>query len=294
MKNIKYVPLVIIILSIMFGYCVARAEDDVTTTSQSPVVCTMEAKLCPDGTSVGRIPPDCEFAKCPGIKDNTTKDKLKNKIGDLKDRFDIKKEDRRVKMQGIIDSIKTKRAEFKAKIEADKEQFKLKLGESKAKFKDSLTKIKDGDKKLSAEKIVNFINDLNEKMTNNFSDKVDRIENVLIAIESRINKAEDKGLDVTEVKAKVEKAKTVIDDAREAISAQAVKVYATNVTNETTLKAEMKKLRDSFRTDIKAVQVAVKAARDAVKDTAVTLAKIPKVDDEDTTTVEDNNDSNNQ
>ncbi len=27
--------------------------------------CTQEAKICPDGTSVGRTGPDCEFAPCP-------------------------------------------------------------------------------------------------------------------------------------------------------------------------------------------------------------------------------------
>ena len=27
--------------------------------------CTMEAKLCPDGSYVGRSGPTCEFAKCP-------------------------------------------------------------------------------------------------------------------------------------------------------------------------------------------------------------------------------------
>ncbi len=27
--------------------------------------CTMEAKLCPDGSSVGRVGPNCEFAPCP-------------------------------------------------------------------------------------------------------------------------------------------------------------------------------------------------------------------------------------
>ncbi|MES2668434.1 MAG: hypothetical protein V4644_01935 [Patescibacteria group bacterium] len=27
--------------------------------------CTMEAKLCPDGSSVGRTGPSCEFAQCP-------------------------------------------------------------------------------------------------------------------------------------------------------------------------------------------------------------------------------------
>ncbi len=30
------------------------------------VACTTEAKLCPDGSYVGRVPPSCEFASCPG------------------------------------------------------------------------------------------------------------------------------------------------------------------------------------------------------------------------------------
>jgi len=29
------------------------------------VPCTMEAKLCPDGSYVGRVGPNCEFASCP-------------------------------------------------------------------------------------------------------------------------------------------------------------------------------------------------------------------------------------
>jgi len=32
-----------------------------------PVACTMDAKLCADGTAVGRVGPDCEFASCPAI-----------------------------------------------------------------------------------------------------------------------------------------------------------------------------------------------------------------------------------
>lgn len=31
-----------------------------------PVACTQEAKLCPDGSAVGRTLPNCEFAACPG------------------------------------------------------------------------------------------------------------------------------------------------------------------------------------------------------------------------------------
>ena len=33
-----------------------------------PVACTMDAKICPDGSAVGRIGPDCEFAPCPGAE----------------------------------------------------------------------------------------------------------------------------------------------------------------------------------------------------------------------------------
>lgn len=30
------------------------------------VMCTMDAKICPDGSAVGRSGPNCEFAPCPG------------------------------------------------------------------------------------------------------------------------------------------------------------------------------------------------------------------------------------
>ncbi len=30
-----------------------------------PVACTMDAKVCPDGSAVGRTGPNCEFAPCP-------------------------------------------------------------------------------------------------------------------------------------------------------------------------------------------------------------------------------------
>ncbi len=36
------------------------------TENNEEVACTMEAKLCPDGSYVGRTGPECEFAACPG------------------------------------------------------------------------------------------------------------------------------------------------------------------------------------------------------------------------------------
>jgi hypothetical protein len=36
-----------------------------TSTPQEAWVCDADAKICPDGTAVGRTGPECEFAACP-------------------------------------------------------------------------------------------------------------------------------------------------------------------------------------------------------------------------------------
>ncbi len=37
-------------------------------SSGEPVACTLEAKICPDGSAVGRTGPNCEFAACPVVE----------------------------------------------------------------------------------------------------------------------------------------------------------------------------------------------------------------------------------
>lgn len=37
------------------------------TRVPQPKACTLEAKICPDGSAVGRIPPNCDFAPCPSV-----------------------------------------------------------------------------------------------------------------------------------------------------------------------------------------------------------------------------------
>ena len=57
-------PLLIVIILIAAGAFAYQLY--VSGDSGEPVACTMEAKLCPDGSSVGRVGPRCEFATCPG------------------------------------------------------------------------------------------------------------------------------------------------------------------------------------------------------------------------------------
>lgn len=57
-----------------FAKCPEVAENGSTGTKPTPrpsvpktpaVACTMDAKVCADGSAVGRVGPSCEFAKCP-------------------------------------------------------------------------------------------------------------------------------------------------------------------------------------------------------------------------------------
>lgn len=43
-------------------------------TSNEQVFCTMEAKLCSDGSYVGRVGPRCEFEACPGSSSSVSGD----------------------------------------------------------------------------------------------------------------------------------------------------------------------------------------------------------------------------
>jgi hypothetical protein len=58
MNRIAAPLLVFCLLGIAVSAPAARASE--------PVMCTMEAKLCPDGSYVSRTGPNCEFAPCPG------------------------------------------------------------------------------------------------------------------------------------------------------------------------------------------------------------------------------------
>lgn len=64
---------IIIVLLIGIGVYAFRDRSDYTAPDGSQgVVCTMEAKLCPDGSYVGRTGPNCEFSACPGATTTAT------------------------------------------------------------------------------------------------------------------------------------------------------------------------------------------------------------------------------
>lgn len=65
MKKI-IIPLSILIVVIIFAIA-GYLDYQNKLNNQKPVACTMDAKACPDGSYVGRIAPNCEFALCPEV-----------------------------------------------------------------------------------------------------------------------------------------------------------------------------------------------------------------------------------
>ena len=64
------VGIVLLLVVLVGGYFATRIN--LESFPEKGKACTLEAKICPDGTSVGRSGPNCEFAACPSVKRSTT------------------------------------------------------------------------------------------------------------------------------------------------------------------------------------------------------------------------------
>lgn len=60
---------IILIVSVIVGAGIWWWQNSLI---QKPVACTQEAKICPDGSYVGRTGPNCEFTQCPATNTDET------------------------------------------------------------------------------------------------------------------------------------------------------------------------------------------------------------------------------
>lgn len=80
MPTQKGIAPVLVIILIAFaagigGYFVYQnSRSKSTALSPDQIACTQDAKLCPDGSSVGRVGPNCEFSPCPSPQSSSSAD----------------------------------------------------------------------------------------------------------------------------------------------------------------------------------------------------------------------------
>lgn len=72
MNNKSIVILVLVVVGVGAGFFLGMKKKAEAPGDTLQTVCTMEAKLCPDGSYVGRSGPKCEFVACPGASTTST------------------------------------------------------------------------------------------------------------------------------------------------------------------------------------------------------------------------------
>lgn len=58
--------IIVLLVGILFLILRIERADEGPLVAPGATACTLEAKICPDGSAVGRSGPDCAFAACPG------------------------------------------------------------------------------------------------------------------------------------------------------------------------------------------------------------------------------------
>lgn len=180
-----------------------------------------------------------------------------------------------------IEGIKEERREAGGRLEEAREKAKEEIEAKRAELKERLQKVRDEQKKRIVERLDQQLNALNERMMKHFSVVLEKLEKALVNIESRIDKAEANGLDVSLARSMVVRAEDAIAAVKSAIEAQAAKTYTPEISGEEgKLKVEVGRARQLLHSDISLVREKVRAAYEAVRQVATTLAQIPRVNEE--------------
>lgn len=180
--------------------------------------------------------------------------------------------------------LKADRQAFQQNIESQKTVLQTKREVEKAKLKTDLAKIKDLRKQETVTNLDQRFTDINQKTTAQWTDALNRMDDLLAKISSRSDKAALAGKDVATTTAAITTAKADIAAARTAVVAQTGKTYPITVTTDTALKSAVAQVRDTLNNDLKAVRDLMQAAKKSVSQAAESLSGIPKVDEEATST----------
>jgi len=186
------------------------------------------------------------------------------------------------KAEQAREAIKTSHEEFKAKMETAREEIKTKRETEMSALKAKLEAIKDARKKEAVQRLDKRFDEINAKMNSQWTNTLVRLEELLVKITSRADKAAVSGTDVSAIRAGVEIAKLAIAAARTAVVAQAAKTYPISVTTESALKSAVAQTRELLNKDLQAARDLMQAAHTAVSGAAAALSRIPRVNEEPT------------
>ncbi len=145
-------------------------------------------------------------------------------------------------------------------------------------YRERLLALKDERVQRIIERVDSRLDSLNERWARHANTALDRLSSLLAKIESRTDKAEEAGRDVSSVREAIVSAETAISEAQAVVYAQASTDYVITINDETNLGSDVSSAIDLFQSDVSEVKESIKKAHGAVKQALRTLQSIRDVD----------------
>src|SRR3989344_2105650 len=217
----------------------------------------------------------------------TTTSSLRDYLEQIKEQRSEMKNDIQAEREGLKQMIQTQMRQFATSststrralfddIKAEREALRARIDAERAELQTRIQGIRDEAKRTIVSRVGDRLNALNERMTEHFGNVLDHLSRVLERITDRSDRADGRGLDVSNVEAAIDAAEDAIADAQAAALIQAGKTYAVALTTEEHLRADVQGARQTLHTDLADVREIVRAAFEAVRNAATTLAQIDK------------------
>lgn len=186
--------------------------------------------------------------------------------------------------QARIEEAKQMREEFQETVQTKREEAQQEFAAARETFQKQLTALKDEQKAAIVEQVDARLQKLNETKTDALSQHLNSISEVLDRIDEKAADLDDP----TEVDKAIEEARAAIQTAQSAVEEQAGLEYVVEITDETSLRADVQKVVDAFKSDMKTVidlvRDAHKQAREAAQALGATKSSMMKTDDSSSTT----------
>jgi len=184
------------------------------------------------------------------------------------------KQDIQVRREQFRQEMLEHREEFKANMAERRRELGEQISEKRAELKERLKEIHNERKRLIVERIDRRMDELNERILDKFSSILNRLDVVLQKISARADEAEERGVDVSNVRTAIDDAVAAIHAGYDAIEEQADNTYSIEIVDEDSLQENVKNARQMLHDDLKNVRDTIKTAHSSVVEARVALAHI--------------------
>jgi len=179
------------------------------------------------------------------------------------------------RVEEIKQEITANREQFREQLEARKEEAQALIQQNREALAERVKSIQDERKQTVVINLSEKIDELNARYMDHLTSAINNIEAVLQGVISRTEKAAVDGKDVSGVRGAIAEAEEDIATARSYVIGQSATTYVIddNLIEES-LRSEISRVRDVFKSDLQAVKDEVMRARESVSDAAMLLGRI--------------------